>query len=139
MKTALSILTLILAALLVAWVAFLSTETTEINAMTGAKRTKVRRALVFETPWTEKSTWVAASAERQGISTAAGWQSLGKISDSLIWGSRGCAKAPAAYDLGSFNPQILGLESVVEIDHFVRNFVAASESKRKIMLKKALH
>lgn len=107
---------------------------TEVNAMTGEIRTRVKRAYIFSTEWKVTRTWVAESAERQGISTVNGWQYLGTLSENPFYCSRGCGRAPASYPLRSVSPEFFDLTSTDEIDEFAREFIAADEARRIQML-----
>lgn len=105
---------------------------TEINAATGATRTRTTKALVFAKPWVERSTWVSERAAQLGINTDSDWQLLGH--HKLTWGiaTRGCGIAPASFYLSTQNEAEPPQE---EQDSFIRSFVKADEGTRKRMIR----
>lgn len=109
-------------------------ERVEVNAMTGAVRTKMRYAYVFNTTWKVRPTWIAESAERQGISTEQGWRYLSVVSKRLFHTSHACGRAPVAYPVRAIDPEVLDLTTINEIDRFSRDFIVADESKRAQMI-----
>jgi len=124
------------ATLLVGSVGYLARTTDEyfeVNAMTGAVRTRTRYAYVFNTPWKVRSTWIADSAARQGIPTEKGWRKLEVVSKRLSTTST-YTSAPVSYQVIGIGPKVLNLTATDEIDHFVHDFVFADESKRREML-----
>jgi hypothetical protein len=116
------------------YLAMSTDECIEVNAMTGAVRTKTRYACVFSTPWKVRPTWITKSAERQGIPTEDGWRYLSVVSVRLFSRCHACGRAPASYPLQVVDPADLGLTTNAEMDRFARDFVMADESKRKQML-----
>ncbi len=117
-----------------AYLALSSDERIEANAMTGAYRTKMRYAYLFNTDWNVRTTWVDESAARQGISTDGGWQYLSVVSKRPVFTSHACGRAPVAYPVRAIHPEDLGLTNTEEIDRFTREFIAASEERRSQMI-----
>ncbi|MES2477151.1 MAG: hypothetical protein V4640_15305 [Verrucomicrobiota bacterium] len=118
----------------VAFFALSTDERIEVNAMTGAVRTKTRYAYVFNSEWKVRSTWIGESAVRQGISTANGWQYLSVVSKRLFYMAHASGRAPASYPVRAIDPEALNLTNSEEIDRFTRDFITADEAKRKQML-----
>jgi hypothetical protein len=128
---------LVIGLLLVGGVVYLarcSDERIEVNAMTGAHRTKIRYAYVFDTAWKVRPTWIDESAARQGISTDNGWQYLSVVSERLFSTTHACGRAPVSYPVRVLVPEELNLKTTDEIDRFGRDFIAADESKRARMI-----
>ena len=118
-------------------VAFLAATTEkriEVNAMTGAIRTKIKYAFVFDTPWKTRTTWLAESAARQGISTGSAWQYLSTVSESPLHKSFADKSAPASYPLIAISPELLNLATEDDIDRFVREFVSGDEARRSQLI-----
>jgi uncharacterized protein YqjF (DUF2071 family) len=129
--------TLVIGFSLTGGIAFLARSTDqriEVNAMTGAVRTKMRFAYVFNTAWHVDPTWIAESATRQGISTDDGWQYLSVVSERLFYTSRACGRTPAVYPVRAIDPEFLNLRTTNEIDRFARDFVLSDETKRAPMI-----
>jgi hypothetical protein len=132
-----NVLALVIGILTIGGVSFLARSTderTEVNAMTGAVRTKMRYAYVFNTAWKVRPTWVEESAARQGISTDGGWQYLSVVSTRLLYTLNECGRAPVSYPMQVVDPEELNLKTAEEIDRFARDFIAADESKRARMI-----
>ena len=130
------LLSLAIGALLIGGVGFLAMTTDEyieMNAMTGAIRTKTRYAYVFNTAWKVSPNWVEESATRQGISTDDGWSYLSVISRRPLSTINACERAPASHLLRK-EPDAYNLKTRAEIDSFAREFVRADESKRREMV-----
>lgn len=128
---------LVMGIVFVAGVVYLARSTderTEVNAMTGAVRSRMRYAYVFSTSWKVRPTWVSESAARQGISTEDGWQYLSFVSERIFTTSHACGRAPVSYPLRGLDPEDLNLRTTDEIDRFARDFIAADESKRARMI-----
>ena len=111
-----------------------SDERIEANAMTGERRTKMRYAYLFNTDWKVNSTWIAESAERQGISTDGGWQTLSVVSKRLFSTNITCGCAPVSFPAGAIDPRYMGLVTTDEIDRFAREFIEANEERRAQMI-----
>lgn len=109
-------------------------ERIEVNAMTGAVRTKVRHAYLFNSPWKVRPTWIAESAARQGISTDDGWQYLSVVSERMFSTTHASGRAPVSYPVRAIDPEALNLKTTAEIDLFARDFVAADEANRALMI-----
>ena len=118
----------------VIYLAMSTDEYIEINAMTGATRTKMRYAYVSNTTWKVSTSWPAESATRQGISTDDGWHFLSVISKRPLSKTHACGHAPASFLLSLAQPEALNLHTTDEIDSFVRDFVRADESQRRKMI-----
>ena len=118
----------------VAYLARSTDEHIEVNAMTGAVRTKMRHAYVFNSPWKVRPTWIAESAARQGISTDDGWQYLSVVSERMFSTTHACGRAPVSYPVRAIDPEALNLKTTAEIDRFARDFIAADEAKRALMI-----
>lgn len=128
---------LVIGTLFIAGVVYLARSTDErieVNAMTGAVRTKMRYAYVFNTAWKVRPTWIAESAARQGISTDDGWQYLSVVSERIFSTTHACGRAPVSYPVRVLDPEELNLRTADEIDRFARDFIAADESKRARMI-----
>ena len=106
----------------------------EVNAKTGAVRTKMRYAYVFNSPWKVRPTWLAESSARQGISTDDGWQYLSAVSKRLFYTLNECGLAPVSYPVNAIDPGDLNLTTTDEIDRFTREFILADEAKRAQMI-----
>lgn len=118
----------------VAFFALSTDECIEVNAMTGAVRTKTQYAHVFNTEWKVSPTWIGESAVRQDISTANGWQYLSVVSKRLFYTAHACGRAPASYPVRAIDPEALNLATIEEIDRFSRDFIVANEAKRAQMI-----
>ena len=128
---------LVIGILFVGGVSYLARSTDkriEVNAMTGAVRTKMRYAYVFNSPWKVRPTWIAESAARQGISTDDGWQYLSALSERLFYTLNECGRAPVSYPVNAIDPEVLNLTTTDEIDRFTREFVVADEATRAQMI-----
>ena len=126
-----------LALLLVAGIGYLALYTdkyTEVNAMTGAIRTRMRYACIFNTAWKIRPTWISESAARQVIPTEDGWRYLSVVSKTVFSTTHACGRAPASYPLNAIHPESLNLTTEAEIDHFARDFIMADEAKRRQMI-----
>lgn len=110
-----------------------SDEYIEVNAMTGAIRSRTRHSFVFNTEWKVRPTWASESAERQKIPTVDGWRRLSTVSHRMDCTINACSRAPASYCLGE-SPDALNLITPEAIDRFVRDFVSADEPTRKLMI-----
>lgn len=104
----------------------------EMNHATGAMRTRSTRALVFDKPWVETSTWVSERAAQLGIDTDSEWQILSYRREYLGIVTRGCGRTPASFQLRFTDESELSQE---EQDAFVRNFVKADDPARKTMIR----
>jgi hypothetical protein len=124
----------LIAGLCVAWLATVSDEYFEVNAMTGSTRSRVRYAFVFTKPWTYWTTRAEESARRQGIATDAGWQYLSTRSERLFYRQWACGRAPAAYLIRPISPDDIPGDSADRFDRFVAEFAAADEKVRKGMV-----
>ena len=118
----------------VVYLARCSDQNIEVNAMTGAYRTKMLYAYVFDTAWKVRPTWIDESAARQGISTDDGWQYLSVVSKRLFSTTHACGRAPVSYPVRVLDLEEFGLRTTDEIDRFARDFIAADESKRARMI-----
>jgi hypothetical protein len=105
---------------------------TEINAATGATRTRTTKALLFAKPWVERSTWVSEQAAQLGINTNSDWQLLGHHKQTWGIATRGCGTAPASFHLRSSDQTVL---STGEQEAFVRSFVKADEETRERLIR----
>ena len=132
-----NVLALVIGLLAIGGVAFLARSTDqriEVNAVTGAVRTEMRYAYVFNTAWKVRSTWVEESAARQGILTDGGWQYLSVVSNRLFYTLNECGRAPVSYPLQSVDPEELNLKTTDEIDRFSRDFIIADEAQKAQMI-----
>ena len=118
----------------VVYLARCSDEYIEVNAMTGAYRTKMRYAYVFDTAWRVRPTWIDESAARQGISTDDGWRYLSVVSERLLSTTHACGRAPVSYPVRILDLEEFDLRATDQMDQFARDFIAADESKRARMI-----
>jgi hypothetical protein len=106
---------------------------TEVNAATGAMRTRNAYFFVFEQPWEGRPTWVSIRAAELGVNTDAEWQQITHHTDRLMLLSHGCSRAPEAYFISLCDESQLTPE---QRDRFVIAFTKASEPARKEMIGK---
>lgn len=83
----------------------------------------------------EKSSWIEQRANKLGILPAKlTWVKTADTRDFLIMQSRGHGRAPVSLFIGSLGDEHLEYEySSADLDDFVREFIAASEERRKEM------
>ena len=108
---------------------------TEINAATGALRTRHIFAGVLKGAWKESPTWVSKRAEQLGLATDHQWQHLGSRSHVGPIVTRGCARAPASYQLRGFPDDDIPED---QRNAFVRRFVEAPEKEREAILQQLI-
>jgi hypothetical protein len=115
-------------------IALLSTRVdtvSEINAATGAIRTRSGFAFLPMGPWKETPTWASERAQRLGIDTSHAWQYLGSRHRFMGLLSRACGDTPASHVLKYLEEEI----PEDQHDAFVRQFAAATEVERDAMIK----
>ena len=117
------------------YLARVSDHFVEVNRVTGATRSRMRHAFVFNSPWKEEPTWVSESALHQGISTENGWQYLACCSVRLLSITNEDGYKPVSWYVRTVWPEELGLNASGEIDRFTRNFVSAPELEQRQMLR----
>jgi hypothetical protein len=104
----------------------------EINAATGATRTKHRYGFLITTNWKVTPTWMSESAERQGIDIRDSWQLVSRHSFRVVSEVNACGRAPKSFLINLVDPSAMSKE---EADRFVREFVKADEQEREAMIR----
>lgn len=115
-------------------IAILSTRfdtVSEMNAATGAMRTRSGSAWLPKGPWKETPTWASERAQRLGIDTRHEWQFLGSRHRFMGLVSRACGDAPASHRLQYVTEEEMTDE---QRDTIVRRFTAATEEEREAIL-----